>query len=128
MSKKMTEVDTYLQKLDPERRTALERLRSLVFEVVPDATETMKYRMPTYERGGNMVCAFASQKRHLSLYMDTRSVEEHKEELKGLSTGKSCIRFKSLEELPLDTVEAMLKETVQRNLSPPHTSAGHQET
>jgi uncharacterized protein YdhG (YjbR/CyaY superfamily) len=107
------EVDAYLKDLNPERRTALSDLRAVVFEAVPGAIETMRYRMPTYEYGGDMLCAFASHKRYMSLYMDPRIVEEHKAELKGLSIGKSCIRFKRIEDLPLDTVRSMLSETAQ---------------
>ena len=113
MSGETQEVDAYLKGLDPERRTALSDLRALVFEVVPGAVETMRYRMPTYEYGGDMLCAFASHKRYMSLYMDTRIVEEHKAQLKGLSIGKSCIRFKRIEDLSLDTVRSMLSETAQ---------------
>ena len=108
------EVETYLQELEPERRVALEKLRELVLEVVPDAVETMQYRMPTYDYAGEMLCAFASQKHYMSLYMDTQVVEKHKDRLQGLDIGKSCIRFKRLEALPLDEVELMLKETVQK--------------
>jgi hypothetical protein len=55
-------VEAYLRALAPGRRSALEKLRALVLEVVPDAAETMKYRMPTYLYG-DILCSFASQKR-----------------------------------------------------------------
>jgi uncharacterized protein YdhG (YjbR/CyaY superfamily) len=73
----------------------------------------VKYRIPTYEDGDGVLCAFASQKHYLSLYMDTNIVEKHREELTGLSIGKSCIRFGKLDQLPLDTIKRMLEETVQ---------------
>ena len=113
MNRGNLKVNAYLEGLSAERRAALAHLRSLVLEVVPDAVETMKYRMPTYEYAGDMLCAFASQKRYLSLYMDTTQVEKHREELGHLDVGKSCIRFKAIEQLPLDTVEAILRETVE---------------
>ena len=113
MSGKTQEVDEYLENLVSERRAALTKLRSLVFEVAPDAVETMKYRMPTYEYGNGVLCAFASQKHYVSLYMDTDIVENYREELTGLSIGKSCIRFRKLDQLPLDTIKRMLEETVQ---------------
>jgi hypothetical protein len=33
--------------------------------------------------------------------------------LKGLSIGKGCIRFKRIDDLPLDTVRLMLSDTAQ---------------
>lgn len=111
MSEKAETVDAYLEGLAPDRREALTRLRSLVLETVPEAEETMRYSMPTYERDGEVLCSFASQKHYMSLYMDVDLVEEHSDELAHLDVGKSCIRFKKLERLPLDTVRTILTET-----------------
>jgi uncharacterized protein YdhG (YjbR/CyaY superfamily) len=47
MKKKTSEVEAYFQALAPERRSALEELRSLILEAAPDGVETMRYRMPT---------------------------------------------------------------------------------
>ena len=73
----------------------------------------MRYNMPTYEKD-EVVCALASQKHYISLYMDVELVEEHKQELKHLDVGKSCIRFKRINDLPMDTVKEILQETVVR--------------
>jgi hypothetical protein len=42
----------------------------------------------------------------------TGLVEKHRAALKHLDVGKSCIRFKRLEDLPLDTITQILTETV----------------
>ena len=112
MSSRIPEVTKYLEELSPERHAALTKLRSLIFEVVPDAVETLKYRMPTYEVRGHVLCAFASKKHYMSVHLDTGVVRAHREELEGLSVGKSCVRFKRQEQLPWDTIRAMLVETV----------------
>lgn len=114
MGKTTQEVDQYLADLVPERQAALSGLRALIQEAVPDAVETLRYRMPTYEYQGGVLCAFASQKHYMSLYMDVDLVERHRKELDGLDVGKSCIRFKRLEQLPLETVRTILDETVER--------------
>jgi len=41
-------------------------------------------------------------------------VEKHKDELSRLDVGKSCVRFRKLQQLPLATVEAILRETAQK--------------
>jgi uncharacterized protein YdhG (YjbR/CyaY superfamily) len=115
MSSKTREVDDYLASLDPERRAALTELRSLILETMPDAVETMKYRMPTYEYRGRVLCSFACQKHHMSLYMDPKLVKVHREELVGLNVGKSRLRFRRLEQLPLDAVRTMMRETIPNN-------------
>jgi uncharacterized protein YdhG (YjbR/CyaY superfamily) len=104
----------YLGALTPERREALEALRALVFEVAPDAVETMRYGMPAYDIAGKVLCQFASQKRYVSLYLDPRIVEKYRGELGGLSLGKGCVRFRKLDKLPLETVERMLRAIAER--------------
>jgi uncharacterized protein YdhG (YjbR/CyaY superfamily) len=105
-------VDAYLAGLAPDRREALSNLRQIILDAAPGAKETMRYRMPTYEYGDGVLCSLASQKHYMSLYMDTGLVEQHRGELGGLSVGKSCIRFRQLEDLPLETVRVILRETL----------------
>jgi len=108
------DVVSYLDILPTDRCTALETLRAMILQAAPEAQESMKYGMPTYTYPGGMF-ALAAQKNYLSLYMDVHVVEQHRAELDGLSIGKSCIRFKRLEQLPLETIQAMLVEAVGRN-------------
>jgi hypothetical protein len=49
----------------------------------------------------------------MSLYMEPRILDRHRAELKHLDLGKSCIRFKNIDQLPLDIVRQMLEETAQ---------------
>ena len=114
MSEKTKEVDQYLEQLEPNRREALTKLRALIHEVAPEVVETMQYRMPTYEHGDGILCAFASHKRCMSLYLEVEMLDKHRQELEGLDLGKSCVRFKRLEQLPLDTIRRILEETAER--------------
>ena len=110
---KNPQVDQYIENLAPDRKAALEQTRALILETVPEIKETMQYRMPTYELD-EVVCATASQKHYISLYMDVELVEEHRDELDHLDVGKSCIRFKKIEDLPVNTIKQILVETVEK--------------
>jgi uncharacterized protein YdhG (YjbR/CyaY superfamily) len=107
------DVDEYLCGLDPDQRAALSQLRTLILEVVPEAVESMSYRMPTYEFKGNPLCAFASRKQYLSLYIHTGLFPKYKDRLRGLSMGKECVRFKRLDDLPLETIRQLLFEAAR---------------
>jgi hypothetical protein len=48
----------------------------------------------------------------MSLYMDVALASEHGDALKHLDVGKSCIRFKNIKDLPLETVQQILIESV----------------
>jgi uncharacterized protein YdhG (YjbR/CyaY superfamily) len=109
----VSEVEAYLGALPADRAETLRKVIGLIRAVAPHAQETMRYRMPTYELPGGMLCALASQKHYMSLYVDPKVVDAHREDLAGLSLGKSCIRFRRLEHLPLDTVQLILKEALE---------------
>ena len=74
----------------------------------------MCYGMPTYSLG-KILCALASEKEYMSLYVcDSEVVDGHRPRLGTLSCGKGCIRFKKLEQLPLDVVSDILREATKR--------------
>jgi uncharacterized protein YdhG (YjbR/CyaY superfamily) len=111
--KQSKDVASYLEKLPPDRRSTLETLRAMILQAAPEAKESMQYGMPVFTFPGGGV-ALAAQKHYFSLYMDVNIVEQHRAELGKLNVGKSCIRFKRLEQLPLDTIQAMLEEAANK--------------
>jgi uncharacterized protein YdhG (YjbR/CyaY superfamily) len=115
-SKMDKKVNEYLKSLDPERQESLKKLRTLVLKTTNGIKESMLYRMPTFEYNGRVICAFTSQKNYMSFYiMNTNIVNKYIKELGKLSGGISCIRFKRLEELPIDVIKVILKESLQPN-------------
>jgi uncharacterized protein YdhG (YjbR/CyaY superfamily) len=107
------EVDEYLSKLDPQRRMALTQLRSLSLETLPAAVATMRYKMPTYDYEGAMLCAFASQKQYMIRYVGPKIFQGHCKQLQHLNLGKSCISFKSFEQFPLEATRTTFIESAQ---------------
>ncbi|MCY4521143.1 MAG: DUF1801 domain-containing protein [Caldilineaceae bacterium] len=109
-----SDVADYIDKCPARRQDALRRLRDLVLSIDEDVVENLEYGMPTYRTGGQVLCAFASQKRHMSLYLDVDLLASHRAAFGKLNCGKSCVRFTSLDRVPLDTVAAILTETRNR--------------
>lgn len=91
--KKTTTIDEYLSNLEPERREALEHIRTLVKQIVPDADETMSYNMPTLKYKDRPLVYFTSSKKHMSFYPSAWTIEELKDELKGYQTTAHAIQF-----------------------------------
>src|SRR5512139_2679234 len=114
MIRTASDPEAYLAALDPERRAQLEQLRALVKRAVPAATEAMQYGLIGFAIAGRPFAALAAHKTTLSLYlMDLYTQpglrEQHAAALAKLKMGKSCINFKRVDELPLDTIFAILK-------------------
>jgi len=112
-------VEEYLAALAPVDRAALDELRALVRKVVPAVEEGIQYQMPTFTLDGGLFCSMASQKNYLCLYVgcDSEIVAEHAAALAHLDMGKSCIRFKRIEDLPLGTIRRMLAQSAKKRKS-----------
>ena len=125
-------VRAYLAELPEDRREIVEAVRAVILEHLPTGFEEgMQYGMigyyvplerypVTYNGQPLGVAALASQKRHLSLYLmgiygdDGESSwfrERWAETGKKLDMGKSCVRFRRLDDLALDVVGAAIART-----------------
>ena len=129
-----TTVEEYLSELPEDRRTAIAAVRQVILEHLPEGyEESIQYGMigygiplerypETYNGQPLGYVGLASQKNYMSLYLmniygDPEAaqwfVEQYKASGKKLDMGKSCVRFKKLEDLPLDLVgEAIARASV----------------
>ena len=118
-------VEEYLAELPEERRTAIEEVRRVILEHLPEGyEEAMNWGMITYQvplavypdtyNGQPLVyAALASQKNHMSVYLmsiymsdeTSKAFEaEYKATGKRYDAGKSCVRFRKLEDLPMHPI------------------------
>ncbi len=110
MTKTNPQIDEYLESLPDARRESLSTLRGWMHEALPEAQEVIEYGMPGLYQD-ELICSYKSQKNYMSLYMDVEVVAAHKDELAHLNCGKSCIRFRRIDQLPETTIKDMLRET-----------------
>lgn len=117
MAEKPTTIDEYLANVSEEQRTALERLRQIIRETVPDATECISYQIAAFRYHG-MLVGFGATSKHCAFYlMSVATLEAHKEEVKGFDTGKGTIRFLPENPLPEPLVKKLILARMAENLS-----------
>ena len=106
-------VAAFLKTVSDEERAILVKLRKLL-RADSKVSESMPYRMPTSMVGANIVGAFNKQKQYLCLSINPDAVDPFRKELKatGLDGGKSCIRFRKPERLPLALAARISKVAV----------------
>ncbi len=125
-------VKEYLAGLPPDRRSIVVALRRLIRSNMPRGyREAMGYGMITWEipltrypdtYNGKplMYVALAAQKNHYALYLSCAYMEESRgRRLKEafaragrkIDMGRSCIRFKSLQDLELEAIAAEIAST-----------------
>lgn len=104
-------IQQYIEDAPKERVLALVQLREIVCRLLPHYSETIRYKMPTYEYENNLL-AFASQKNHISIYVNSEQIlSQFKNQFSHASFGKNCIRFSKSEHLDFELLESLLRQT-----------------
>lgn len=63
----MTDVEIYIIKFNTDKQDRLMKIRSIIFEKFPNATERIYYGIPTMEVDGKIKLQYAAYKNHISL-------------------------------------------------------------
>lgn len=125
-------VEEYLTELAPDRREQIGAVRNVVLDNLPEGyAESMNWGMisweipldrypKTYNKQPLMYAALASQKNYMSLYLmcvyvhdgtQTEFERSFKASGKKLNMGKSCVRFKTTDDLPMDLIAYTIAST-----------------
>jgi uncharacterized protein DUF1801 len=120
-----TTVTQYLEEMPPDRRAAAVKVRDVILRNLPKGYEEsviwgmITYALPlsrypdTYNGEPLCYAGLASHKDHLSIYLTgayadpvvEKSIKDgFKKAGKKLDMGKSCIRFRAIDDLPLDVI------------------------
>ncbi len=86
----------------------LKEMYRIVRAVIPEATEDIKYGIPTFVGNKNLV-HFASMKGHLGFYPTPSAIDKFSKELSKYSTSKGCVRFPYDKPLPESLISKMVK-------------------
>ena len=126
MKSKASTVEEYLAGLPEDRRAAIQAVRKVILKNLPKGyEEVLQYGVLGYvvplkvfpsgylNRKNEPLpyIALASQKNYMSIYMmsvygdaEAKFREEYQATGKRLDMGKCCVRFRKLEDLPLDVI------------------------
>lgn len=132
VSSNATTVAQYLDELDDDRRAIVSAIRDVVNEHLPEGYEEamnwgmITWQIPldrypdTYNGQPLAYAALASQKQYVSLYLQCVYVDPARAEAfeaayrasgRKPNMGKSCVRFRALEDVPVDLVAETIAAT-----------------
>lgn len=118
-------IKEYLSEMPGDRRDAITKVRETILKNLPEGYEEalnwgmITYQVPleiypnTYNKKPLMYAALANQKNHMAVYLtgiymdenlNQEFEEKYRETGKRYDVGKSCVRFRKLEDLPLDLI------------------------
>ena len=112
-------LDDYLKGIPDHRLAGFNAILKLIRQMYPNAIESMKYKMPTFENGNHQGdkpgwIALANQKSYVSVYT---CMEGHlvsfKERHPNIKTGKGCINFRDKDEIPLQDLKLVIASAME---------------
>jgi hypothetical protein len=122
--------EQYLASLPEPRRTALTAIHKAIRSTAPGLKPsiqsgmlgygTYRYKYASGRKGEAAVVGLASQKNHISLYLgcviddEGYLAEKNADRLGNVSVGRSCVRFKKLEDLNLKVAMDLVKEAARQ--------------
>ncbi len=111
-------VDKYISKAPVNVHAGLNKIRAVIVGVAPDAIETVSYfNLPGYSYEGyaynGMFVWFSYAQSFIRLHVIPPVIEENKELLAKYKTSKSVVNFPADEELPIELIKKLVRESLK---------------
>jgi len=108
-------IDEYIAAYPENVREILRRIRATIREAAPEATEAIKYRLPTMILNGNLV-HFGAFQDHIGFYPTPSGIDAFRDELAPYRVSKGAIQFPLDRPIPYDLIRRITVFRVQENL------------
>lgn len=109
------DVLTYINKQPFLQKNIMQKIRKLIQETAPSATEAISYGVPAFKLNGNLVL-YAAFKKHIGIYPGPEIIDVFAKELVGYETAKGTIKFKIDDSMPYDLIKKIVKYRVKMKL------------
>ena len=97
----------YIAEFPPDVQAKLREMHRVIREATPEATEAIKYGIPTLVLGENLV-HFAAFKNHIGFYPTSSPIRAFAEELRDFKTSKGAVQFPLNKPIPFDLVRRIV--------------------
>lgn len=100
-------IDEYIALFPEEIQEILAKIRQIINENAPEASEKISYQMPTFYLNGNLI-HFAAFKHHIGLYPTPNGIDAFKEELSKYKGAKGSVQFPLDQPIPYDLIKRIV--------------------
>jgi len=105
------EVKEYIDQFDSGFREVLNCIRELLYEVVPEVTEAIKWGVPTFSFQGKNICYIAGFKKHVSLgFYDGTMLNDPQYILNGTGKYMRYIKLRNIQEIEKEQLKIWILE------------------
>lgn len=111
---KPKDVDSYIAQFPKEVQLILQKIRELVKQLLPEATESITYDIPTFKIGEHTIVYFGAWKSHIGFYaLEPQDSDLHQEVEKYLAE-KGTIKIPLDKEIPYDLISRLIEDKIKR--------------
>jgi uncharacterized protein YdhG (YjbR/CyaY superfamily) len=111
--KQIITIDEYISTFPSNVQAILRKFKDIIQEAAPQATEAIKYQMPTFVLNDTNLIHFAAYKNHIGLYPTPSGINAFQKELKNYVTSKGAIQFVIAKSIPYDLVRRITEFRVK---------------
>jgi uncharacterized protein YdhG (YjbR/CyaY superfamily) len=111
---KPTTIDAYIARFPDEVQAVLSKIRAVIREAAPEATEKISYQMPTFYLNGNLV-HFGAHTDHIGFYPTPAGIEAFQEELAQYKGAKGSVQFPLDEPMPYELIGRITRYRAEEN-------------
>lgn len=108
------DIDTYIAEFPEDVQALLQEVRDTIHKAAPEATEAIKYAIPTFVLKGNLV-HFAAFKNHIGFYPAPTGIKAFEKELSVYKQGKGSVQFPLDQPMPLALIKKIVEYRVKQN-------------
>lgn len=110
-----TNIDEYIANFPPQVQTILQKIRQIIHQTVPQATESIAYGIPTFRQPKNLI-HFAAYKHHLSLYPIPHGDSEFMQAISPHIKGKGTLQFPFNQPIPWNLIKKIIQLRTAQSL------------
>ncbi len=113
LAKNAQNIDDFIKSCPKSTRLILEKIRTTISNVAPEATEAINYGIPTFKISGKNLIHFSAYQNHIGIYPGSEAIVEFSDELKYFKTSKGTIKLPLDKPIPYDLINKITHFRIQ---------------
>ncbi len=114
MTKTKNSIDKYISQFPKSTQVKLQGVREVIKKAAPDATEEIKYGIPTFVQNKNLV-HFAGYKKHIGFYPTPSGITAFEKELSPYKQSKGAVQFPLDKQIPYALIKKITQYRVEED-------------
>lgn len=114
MKLEIKDIDSFIAQFPIATQKLMNQVRATIQKAAPEAKETIKYGIPTFELAGNLV-HFSAYEHHIGFYPGAAGIASFQKEISKYKFAKGSVQFPLNQPIPFDLITKITLFRVEQN-------------